>query len=114
MPRARPCAAGSDWPVSSPAPLLGVHVAVNRSLPASAGGTGQDPFLPWQAVGLATALAAYTSGSARTNGLESVTGSIRAGLDADFAILDADLAAIKPDEICQASVRRTWLRGQPA
>ena len=106
--------AGSDWPVSSPDPLLGVHVAVNRSLPASAGGTGQDPFLPGQAVGLATALAAYTSGSARTNGLESVTGSIRVGLDADFAILDADLAAIKPDEICQASVRQTWIRGQPA
>ena len=106
--------AGSDWPVSSPDPLLGVHVAVNRSLPADAGGTGQDPFLPGQAIDLATALAAYTSGSARTNGLESVTGSIKAGLDADFAILDADLAAIEPHEICQASVRRTWLRGHPA
>jgi len=60
------------------------------------------------------ALAAYTSGSARTNGLESVTGSIKNGLDADFAILDADLAAIEPREICQASVRQTWLRGHPA
>ena len=106
--------AGSDWPVSSPDPLLGVHVAVNRSLPADAGGTGQDPFLPGQAIDLATALAAYTSGSARTNGLESVTGSIKVGLDADFAVLDADLTAIEPHEICQASVRQTWLRGQPA
>jgi predicted amidohydrolase YtcJ len=43
-----------------------------------------------------------------------VTGSIKAGLDADFAILDADLAAMDPHEICQASVRQTWLRGQPA
>src|SRR5580704_8901844 len=106
--------AGSDWPVSSPDPVLGVHVAVNRSLPAAAGGTGQDPFLPGQAIDLATALAAYTSGSARTNGLESVTGSIKNGLHADFAILDADLAAIEPREICQASVRQTWLRGHPA
>jgi predicted amidohydrolase YtcJ len=106
--------AGSDWPVSSPDPLLGVHVAVNRSLPADAGGTGQDPFLPGQAIDLATALAAYTSGSARTNGLESVTGSIRPGLDADFAVIDADLAAIDPHEICQASVRQTWLSGHPA
>jgi len=105
--------AGSDWPVSSPDPLLGVHVAVNRSLPASAGGTGQDPFLPRQAIDLATALAAYTSGSARTNGLESVTGSIRTGLDADFAVIDADLATARPDEICHASVRQTWLRGPP-
>ena len=100
--------------MSSPDPLLGVHVAVNRSLPADAGGSGQDPFLPGQAIDLATALAAYTSGSARTNGLESVTGSIRSGLDADFAILDADLAAIEPREICQASVGQTWLRGHPA
>jgi predicted amidohydrolase YtcJ len=106
--------AGSDWPVSSSDPLLGVHVAVNRSLPASAGGTGQDPFLPGQAIDLATALAAYTSGGAMTNGLESVTGSIRAGLDADFAILDADLARARPDEICHASVRQTWVRGQLA
>ena len=59
-------------------------------------------------------MAAYTSGSARTNGLESVTGSIRPGLDADFAVIDADLAAIRPEEICQASVRQTWLRGHPA
>ena len=28
--------AGSDWPVSSPNPLWGAHVAVNRSLPAQA------------------------------------------------------------------------------
>ena len=82
--------------------------------PARAGGTGQDPFLPGQAIDLATALAAYTSGSARTNGLESVTGSIKTGLDADFAILDADLAAIESREICRASVRQTWLRGRPA
>ena len=38
--------AGSDWPVSSPNPLWGAHVAVNRSLPATAGGSGADPFLP--------------------------------------------------------------------
>ena len=94
--------------------MLGVHVAVNRSLPARAGGTGQDPFLPGQAIDLATALAAYTSGSARTNGLELVTGSIRASLDADFAVIDADLALIRPEEICQASVRQTWIRGHPA
>jgi predicted amidohydrolase YtcJ len=111
---AAPLCAGSDWPVSSPDPLLGVHVAANRSLPAGVGGRGPDPFLPHQALEPATALAAYTSGSARVNGLEAVTGSIRVGLDADFAIVDADLAAVKPGEIGQASVRQTWVRGQVA
>jgi predicted amidohydrolase YtcJ len=106
--------AGSDWPVSSPDPLAGAHVAVNRSLPRQAGGNGQDPFLPRQAIALPTALAAYTSGSARVNGLESVVGSIRPGLEADFAVVDADLAAARPHEIGQASVRQTWVRGEVA
>ena len=88
-------------------------MAVNRSLPVSAGGTA-DPFLPGQRLGLAPALAAYTSGSARVNGLESTAGAIRAGLDADLAVVDADLSALPPGEICQASVRQTWIGGQLA
>ena len=103
-------AGGSDWPVSSPDPLLGVHVAVNRSLPENAA----DPFLPEQAISLRTALAAYTAGSARINGLGNTVGLIKAGYDADLAIVDADLAAIPDSEICQASVRQTWVRGELA
>ena len=104
--------AGSDWPVSSPNPLRGAHVAVNRSLPADAGGHGRDPFLPQQRLDLAAILAAYTSGSARVNGLDAVTGSIREGLDADFAVIDADLIHIGNHEICRAAVTATWVRGQ--
>ena len=104
--------AGSDWPVSSPNPLRGAHVAVNRSLPADAGGHGRDPFLPQQRLDLAAILAAYTSGSARVNGLDAVTGSIREGLDADFAVIDADLSHIGNHEICRAAVTATWVRGQ--
>jgi predicted amidohydrolase YtcJ len=106
--------AGSDWPVSSPNPLWGAHVAVNRSLPPAAGGSGADPFLPHQSIGLATVLAAYTAGSARVNGLETTAGSVREGLDADLAIVDADLASLPPGEISQVSVRQTWIRGRLA
>jgi hypothetical protein len=103
-------AGGSDWPVSSPDPLLGVHVAVNRSTPDN----GTRPFLPEQAISLQTALAAYTAGSARINGLDNTAGHIKAGHDADLAIVDADLAHIPDDEIWQASVRQTWIRGELA
>jgi predicted amidohydrolase YtcJ len=106
--------AGSDWPVSSPDPLWGVHVAVNRSLPASFGGVGGEPFLPGQRIGREQALAAYTSGSARVNGLQGTVGAIRPGLDADFAIVDADLSELADAEICRASVGQTWVRGQLA
>jgi predicted amidohydrolase YtcJ len=104
--------AGSDWPVSSPNPLWGAHVAVNRSLPATAGGQGADPFLPKQAIGLEAILTAYTSGSARINGLSTVTGSIADGYNADLTVVNADLAHIPAPEICQAAVIQTWVRGQ--
>ena len=111
--------AGSDWSVSSPDPLAGAHVAVNRSMPAesggsAAGGTAPDPFLPEQALSAQVIFAAYTTGGARVNGLDGVTGAIRPGLDADLAIVDADLARGPAAEICQASVVQTWVRGEVA
>ena len=107
-----PMCGGSDWSVSTPDPLLAGHVAVNRTLPESQGGSGQDPFLPEQAISAEAFFAAYTSGSARVNGLEDVTGAVRPGLDADFAITDADLATGPPAGICQNQVTQTWVRGE--
>ena len=104
-------AGGSDWSVSSPDPLLGAHVAVNRALPAEAGRSAAEPFLPEQGIGREVILGAYTSGSAWVNGLEDVTGAIRPGLDADFAITDADLAHCAPTDIGRARVMSTWVRG---
>ena len=104
--------AGSDWPVSSPNPLWGAHVAVNRSLPAVAGGEGGDPFLAAQAISLTSILTAYTSGSARINGLGTVAGSIAEGYNADLAVVNADLAHLPAGEISQAEVIQTWIRGQ--
>ena len=103
-------AAGSDWPVSSPNPLLGIHVAVNRTLPE----TADDPFLRGQAIGRETALTAYTSGTALVNGVSGSAGRIRRGYDASFAITDADLTAIADHEICAASVTQTWVQGEHA
>jgi predicted amidohydrolase YtcJ len=102
---------GSDWPVSSPDPLLGMHVAVNRSLPKDVGGGGEDAFYPAESIGLATMLAAYTAGSAAVNGVDGQAGSIREGMDADFAVIDADLSHVAPADICRAKVRQTWVRG---
>jgi predicted amidohydrolase YtcJ len=40
-----------------------------------------------------------------------MTGTIRAGLDADFAVVDADLSHIPAGEIGTAAVIATWIRG---
>jgi predicted amidohydrolase YtcJ len=104
--------AGSDWPVSSPNPLWGAHVAVNRAGPAAAGQAGAEPFLPEQRIDLESILAAYTSGSARINGLATSAGAIMAGMDADLAVVDADLSRIPAGEIGDAAVMQTWVGGR--
>jgi predicted amidohydrolase YtcJ len=106
-------AAGSDWPVSSPDPLAGIHVAVNRSAPAP-GPDGEvvvpDPFLPEQAIDLGTALTAYTAGSAWVNHLDD-TGRIEVGAAADLAVLDRDIVSGPADEVGAATVVATFVDG---
>jgi predicted amidohydrolase YtcJ len=105
-----PLAAGSDWPVSSPNPLWGAKVAVTRT---SAGGEPVlQPFLPDQALDLATILAAYTAGSAWVNHLDGVTGALRPGLAADLVVLDRDPFAGPVEEIDLATVVRTYVDGE--
>lgn len=99
-------ACGSDWPVSSPNPMEGVHVAVNRVTP----GSDLPPLLPDQRMDLMTALAAYTAGSAYVNRNDE-TGSLRAGALADLVVLDRDPFRIKPNEIADTTVEQTFVGG---
>jgi predicted amidohydrolase YtcJ len=103
-------AAGSDWSVSSPDPLWGAHVAVNRTGPGGADGTAER-FLPDQALDLATILTAYTAGSAYVNHLDHRTGTIEVGRDADLAVLDRDPFDRPAADIGQARVVRTYVQG---
>ncbi|MEU5123460.1 amidohydrolase [Streptomyces asoensis] len=102
-------AAGSDWPVSSPDPLAAVHVAVNRIAPDAPEGT--PVFLPAQRLDLATALAAYTAGSAYVNHLDDTTGSVTPGKSADLVVLDRDPFAGPPAEIAATRVVQTFVDG---
>ncbi|MBO4256661.1 amidohydrolase [Streptomyces griseorubiginosus] len=99
-------AAGSDWPVTSPDPISGIHVAVNRILPHSKA----EPFLPEQRIAFDTALAAYTTGSAWVNHLDD-TGSIVVGSLADLVVLDRDPCAGPPEEIASTKVTATYVEG---
>ncbi|MFD8392346.1 amidohydrolase [Streptomyces sp. NPDC059680] len=100
-------AAGSDWPVSSPDPLQGVHVAVNRVEP---GGSG-PVFLPHERLGLADALTAYTAGSAYVNHLDD-TGRVAVGALADLVVLDRDPFAGPPEAIAETAVALTYVGGE--
>ncbi|MGY4994939.1 amidohydrolase [Streptomyces sp. 900105245] len=100
-------AAGSDWPVSSPDPLQGVHVAVNRVEP----GGSRPVFLPDERLSLADALTAYTAGSAYVNHLDD-TGRVAAGALADLVVLDRDPFAGPPEAIAETAVALTYVGGE--
>jgi predicted amidohydrolase YtcJ len=99
-------AAGSDWPVSSPNPLLGAHVAVNRVLPGARGAEA-EPLYPHNRIDLATALRAYTAGSAYVNHLDDETGRLEVGL-----LADRDPFARAAEEIASTRVVATYVEGK--
>ena len=102
-------AMGSDWSVSTPDPLREIEVAVTRvdderrDLP---------PFYPDERIDLATALEAFTLGSAFVNHLDDATGSIGVGKLADLAVIDRDLFAPDAGPIGDARVLGTFVGGR--
>jgi predicted amidohydrolase YtcJ len=107
-------ACGSDWPVSSPNPLWGMHVAVNRRAPAQQAGAAAagGSFLPEQAIDLATAIAGYTIAAAYVDRLDADTGSIEVGKLADLVVLDRNLFELPAGEIAAARPLLTLVEGQ--
>jgi predicted amidohydrolase YtcJ len=106
---------GSDWPISSADPLQEMHVAVNRVLSERLGQPGEpetsSPFLPEQAITVAAAVDAFTSGVAWVNHEEDVAGTLRPGRRADVAVLDQDLFAVPRRDIGATSVVLTVAGG---
>jgi predicted amidohydrolase YtcJ len=79
--------------VSSPNPLLAIRVAVTRIEP----GTDGPPLLPDQALSLATAMRAYTAGSAYATH-DDDAGVLQVGARGDLVVLDRDVFAGSLDE----------------
>jgi len=99
-------AMGSDWPVSTFDPWLGVHVAVTRRPP---GEPDAEPLGAAQALPLGVALDAYTRGSADLLGLGS--GTLTPGAPADLAIADRDPFAGAADDIHETRNTATIVGG---
>jgi predicted amidohydrolase YtcJ len=101
---------GSDWSVSSIAPLDGIQVAVTRRSPE--GPAGSAPWRPEEVVDLPTAIALYTINAAYQLGQERETGSIEVGKLADLVVLERNLFAVAPTEIHRVRVLRTMVDGR--
>jgi predicted amidohydrolase YtcJ len=104
-------AAGSDWPVSSADPMDAIHIAVTRVAP----GIDAEPLGGAdQRLDLATAMAAYTSGSAYVNHRDHDTGYVRECYLANLVVLDPDPFDLPAGEIHRATVTSTWIEGELA
>jgi predicted amidohydrolase YtcJ len=98
---------GSDWPVDSPRPLEGVHVAVTRQTLA---GVPEDGWVPGERLDVETALAAYTEGTAYQAFAERERGTLALGKQADLVWLARDPTAVeRPADV---AVLGTWLGGR--
>jgi len=105
-----PLAFGSDWPVSSGAPLDGISVAVSRQTEDGEpeGGWTPDEILP-----IERALSAYTASVARQAFAEDRWGTLVPGASADLLLLDRDPRTTPALELPALQVRATYLRGRP-
>ena len=79
---------GSDAPVESPNPFLGLHAAVTRQRPDHS--PAADGWYPAQRLALAEALQGFTTGPAYAAGLESQQGLLAPGYFADLIVLAQD------------------------
>jgi len=100
---------GSDAPVESPNPFLGLHAAVTRQ---RADGSPDQGWYPEQRLSLQQALEAYTLGPAYTAGMESRQGKLSPGYLADLIVLTHDPNVLLPSDLLELEASATMIAGK--
>ncbi len=101
---------GSDCPVETMDPLLGIHAAVTRR--RVDGYPGPQGWRAEECLTVEEAVRAYTLGAAYASGEEALKGSLTPGKLADLAVLSQDIFRIPPMMIAQTRVDLTMFDGQ--
>jgi hypothetical protein len=99
---------GSDFPIEKIDPLRGFRSAVFRKNDARLPSSG---YRMEQSLSRLDALKAMTIWAARANFEEGEKGSLEAGKQADFTVLDSDLLEDTQDRIWEAKVLGTAVMG---
>jgi len=99
---------GSDFPVESVDPRLGLYAAVTRQ---DLEGRPPGGWLPGQKLTPGEALAGFTSEAAWAGFMEDEVGRLAPGLRADFVVLDGDPLSVPAAGLPRIEVRSTWVDG---
>ena len=103
-------ALGSDAPVESPNPFLGLHAAVTRR--RADGSPGEQGWYPAQRLTVLEALQGFTTGAAYAARMEDRLGILAPGYLADLIVLDTDPFSCDPHELRFIRPIRTMLGGE--
>jgi predicted amidohydrolase YtcJ len=103
-------ALGSDFPVESPDPRLGLYAAVTRQ-----DRDGQPPggWLPDQRLSAAEALRGFTADAAYAGFDEKEVGKLAPGMHADFVVLARDPLEVPVSQLDDLEIESTWVDGKP-
>ena len=100
---------GSDWPVVTLDPRVGLQVAVNRLSPR---GEPAGGWIPSERLPLTEAIDGYTRGAAYASFDEQRKGTIERGMLADMVILSTDIFEAPPERMLDARVETTIFDGK--
>jgi predicted amidohydrolase YtcJ len=96
----------SDFPISGPNPMVGIHAAVSRRTERGA------RIHPEQGIGVAEALRMYTLDAAAAGFEETTRGSLSPGKFADLILLDQNPLTADADRLKDIRVEMTVLGGR--
>jgi predicted amidohydrolase YtcJ len=102
-------AGGSDFPVESERPLLGIYAAVTRQ---DREGRPEGGWRPEERMTRLQALRAFTVDAAHAAFEEKQKGTLETGKLADFTVLDTDVLTCSPKGILKAKVLMTVIGGE--
>jgi predicted amidohydrolase YtcJ len=100
---------GSDWPVVSIDPRLGMHSALTRQ---TLDGDPPEGFIPSQRLPLVKVLDAYTHSAAYAEYAEKQKGTIAVGMLADLVLWNQDLSVIPVQQVSRSEVQLTVFDGK--
>ena len=101
---------GSDAPVESPNPFLGMYAAITRQ--RADGSPSAEGWYPEEKLTLAEALSAYTFGAAYAANAEHRLGKLAENYLADLIVLDADPFKLAPASLLTISPSAVMINGE--
>lgn len=102
-------ALGTDWPIT---PFDPRKMIADTVLRRPVDRPDMAPIQPEQSLTLEEAFHGYTTGAARSVGLEGELGAISVGARADFTIFDSDPLSVNAQDLPQVGIMCTYIDGR--